>query len=128
MKLKNNKGMTLLEVLISMIVLSVGVLGLAPLVVLSIEANTVSRDAMAVSSLAKERIEFFEDPANIPALPFGRYEQGLDSLYNRYTYIWDNATDTTIADGLCHILVTISWQDKTGAQRSSQYLSVISKG
>ncbi|MCH7691390.1 MAG: prepilin-type N-terminal cleavage/methylation domain-containing protein, partial [candidate division Zixibacteria bacterium] len=39
----NQKGLSLLEVMISMILLALGLLAMAPMIVLSIEGNNISR-------------------------------------------------------------------------------------
>ena len=50
----NQRGVTLLEVLISMLILTFGILGLAPMLVLSVESNSISRDFSLAAQLAKE--------------------------------------------------------------------------
>ena len=55
-----DRGLSLLEVLISMIVLAVGILGLAPMIVLSIEGNDISRDFSLASELAKKQLEEYQ--------------------------------------------------------------------
>lgn len=126
--MKSEKGLTLLEVLVSMLVLAIGLLGLAPLLILSIETNTISQDAMAVSDLAKEKIEFYENSSLLPALPFEEKEEGIDGIYNRITLIYDNTTDSLIPDGLCHMQVTINWTENSGAERNAVYTTFLKKG
>ena len=123
----NDKGLTLLEALVSLLILSVGILGLAPLVVLSIEGNNISRDVLTVSSLAKEKLEMYSNPDSLPVLPYRESESGLEGDYYRYTYIYDNVTDTTMPSDLAHIEVTIKWVDKVGVTRASQYTSILDK-
>lgn len=126
--MKNNKGVTLLEVLVSMLVLAIGVLGLAPLVVLSVTANNISRDVLNVSELAKEKIELYENASLLPALPHYEEESEVDgSIYDRITYIRDNATDTLIPASLCHIDVKISWTDQAGLSHSSKFSTMLEK-
>ena len=126
--MNNESGMTLLEALIGLLILSFGLLGLAPLLVLSVESNGISQDVLAVSNLAKEKLELYSDPAQIPlVLPYKEVEAEIDSTYHRLTYIWDNSTDTTIAADLAHIRVTIAWIDNTGSTRLSEYTSILQK-
>jgi type II secretory pathway pseudopilin PulG len=126
--IRNKKGISILEVLISMVVLAVGVLGLAPLVVLSISANNLSRDVMIVSQLTKEKIETYENPSMIPPLPYSETEQGLSGgRYDRYTYIWDSDTDSLVPEGLCYVDVTIKWEDTGGLVRSSKSTTILQK-
>lgn len=130
--MKNERGMTILEVLVSMLVLAIGVLGLAPLVVLSTNANNISRDVLNVSELMKEKIEEYQNVASMPALPHHEVETGLgggtyDRLYDRYTYVYDNATDTLIPPGLCHIDITIKWTDALGKNHKSTCSTILDK-
>lgn len=126
--MKNNKGMTILEVLVSMLVLSIGVLGLAPLVVLSVSANNISRDVLTVSELAKEKIEEYENASALPTLPHYEVESDLKrGNYERITYIWDNTTDTLIPASLCHIDVKITWTDQIGLSHSSKFSTILEK-
>ncbi|UCE25715.1 MAG: prepilin-type N-terminal cleavage/methylation domain-containing protein [Candidatus Zixiibacteriota bacterium] len=124
----NDKGLSLLEVLVAMIILSLGILGMAPMVVMSIEGNNMSRDVLVVSSLAAEKLEHFESLETLPEFPYKEEETGLEGGYNRATIIQDNTTDATIPDGVCRIDVVISWTDKTGVARSTTYSTLLMKG
>lgn len=126
--MKNDKGLSLLEVLVAMIILSLGILGLAPMVVMSIEGNNMSRDVLVVSSLAAEKLEYFESLEDLPTVPYTENEEGLEGGYNRATSIQDNTTDVTIPAGVCQIDVTISWTDKQGVDRSTTYSTLLVKG
>jgi len=123
--MNNEKGLSLIEVLVAMIILAIGLFGMAPLVVLSIEANSMSQDALAVSNLAKEKIETYANASLLPGLPFDEAETGLAGGYDRTTRIWDNTVDTLIPAGLCQVEVVISWQDKMGVSRSATYSTLL---
>jgi type IV pilus assembly protein PilV len=125
--MQNQKGLSLLEVLVAMIVLAIGLLGFAPMVVMSIEGNNMSRDALEVTQLAKNKLELYENASLIPALPYEETETGLSGGYDRFTRMWDNSTDTLLPEGLCEIQVVISWQDKVGVSRSATYSSLVDK-
>jgi prepilin-type N-terminal cleavage/methylation domain-containing protein len=128
MILINNKGLSLLEVLVAMLVISFGLFGMAPLLVLSIDSNSISRDTMTVSDLAKEQMELYSTPGSIPAvLPYRQVEEGVRDSYHRLTYIYDNSTDTTMADGLANITVAIAWSDNSGTSRVSEFSSLVRK-
>ncbi|MGH8014855.1 MAG: prepilin-type N-terminal cleavage/methylation domain-containing protein [Candidatus Zixiibacteriota bacterium] len=123
----NEKGLSLLEVLVSMLLLALGLLALAPMVVISIEGNNISRDVLTVSEMAKEKIEFYKGLDPFPPLPYAENESNVYGGYNRSTSILDNASDTTIPDGLYKVLVSISWTDKSGVARSTNYSTYIGK-
>jgi Tfp pilus assembly protein PilV len=125
--MKNERGITLIEVMISILILAFGLLALAPLVVLSVETNNISRDALLASTLAKEKIELYQQSSAIPALPYTEYETNINGGYNRYTYIYDNTVDSLIPPQLCNMQVTISWVNKLGSQRSISYETMLAK-
>ena len=121
MKMQNQKGISLLEVLIAMLVLSIGVLGMAPMVVLSIEGNNISTDVQQVSALAKHKLEAFEALDSLPTMPFKETETGLLGMYDRTTELIGTASDSTIPAGLYALKITISWTDKAGSDRTTTY-------
>jgi prepilin-type N-terminal cleavage/methylation domain-containing protein len=123
--MNSENGLSLIEVMVAMIILAIGLFGMAPLVVLSIEANSMSQDAMAVSNLAKEKIETYANASLLPTLPYDEAERGLAGGYDRTTRIWDNTVDTLIPDGLCQVEVVISWQDRMGVSRSATYSTLL---
>jgi len=123
--MRNQKGISLIEVLVSMVIIAIGLLGLAPLVVLSIDANSMSQDAMAACTLAKEKIETYENASLLPTLPYSEAETDLEGGYNRSTRIWDNTVDTLLPADLCQVEVVISWQDKMGVSRSATYSTLL---
>jgi len=124
----NNKGLSLLEVLVAMIILGLGILGMAPMVVMSIEGNNMSRDVLVVSSLAAEKLEYFESMEYLPSVPYVETESNLEGMYNRHTTIKDNTVDASIPEGVYQIDVTISWKDKTGVERETTYSTLLMKG
>ena len=130
--MKNNKnhlqsGLTLLEALISMVILAVGVLGLAPVLVTAVRGNAGSRDNTVAVNLARERIELYERMDPLPALPFISSETGLgaNGAFTRATSIVGNASDTTVPIGSCQIEVTVTWQDVANLARSSRLITLI---
>jgi Tfp pilus assembly protein PilV len=129
MKKKQNKsqsGLTLLEALISMVILATGVLGLAPVLVTAVRGNAGSRDNTVAVNLAREQIELYERMDPLPALPYKFSEKGLSNgAFTRTTYIADNTSDTTVPDGSCKIEVTVSWHDAANFERTSRLATLI---
>ena len=126
--MNDNKGLSLLEVLIAMLVLGIGILGLAPMVVLSIEGNNISRDVVTVSNIAKEKLEYLESLTVMPAMPYHEQELNIYSGYDRTTYVRDNTIDTLLPPGVYRVDVTVSWIDKATVQRSTTYSTFMNKG
>lgn len=121
----NHNGFGLMEVMISMIVLAIGLLGLAPMITLSIHGNCISRDNTVVSELLRQKVEQFEGTTAMPAMPYQEYEEGLDDIYNRTTYISDNTCDSLVPAGIYHIRVRVNWVDKRNVGRSMSYATYI---
>ncbi|PKK83909.1 MAG: hypothetical protein CVT49_05650 [candidate division Zixibacteria bacterium HGW-Zixibacteria-1] len=119
--ISNSDGVSLLEVLIGMIILGVGLMGLAPMVVVSIEGNVISRDNSVAANLLKQKVEHFEGLHTMPTVPYIETETGLQSIYTRTTNIQDHSVDTLIPNGVYKIDVVVSWTDNQNVQRSNQY-------
>lgn len=141
--IKNQKGVSLLEVMIAILILGFGVLGLTPMFVLSVKGNVIARDNSFVSNLIKEKIEHYEGLDPLPALPFkeadliawergeaGHAEMGRDTIltglesgdpgvFTRTVVMLDNASDSLIPPGLVQITVGVSWRDHQDLNRSS---------
>ena len=121
----NQSGLSLLEVLISMLLLALGLLTLAPMVVVSIEGNNISRDVLTVSEMAKEKIEYYKGIDPFPPVPLIESETNIYGGYDRTTYVDDNASDSTIPSGLYRVKVAITWTDKSGVARNANYSTLM---
>lgn len=129
------KGITLMEVMVSMIVMSIGLLGIAPLIILSIEANNISEDTIIASNLVRDKIEYLEALDSIPLSMYNEVESDVYITYmrsdgqllatkteigfNRKTLIQDNAIDSLTPVGLLKVIVDIGWVDKVGVSRQT---------
>jgi type IV pilus assembly protein PilV len=127
MSLKHQTGLSLLEVLISMLILAFGILGLAPLIVVSIEGNNTSRDVMSVTNIAKGRMEYLQTMDPMPAVPYMKGEEGIDGVYACTTRVWDNTVDTLLPSGLYKVMVSVDWTDKVGMAYHQTFSSFIDK-
>ena len=123
----NERGISLLEVLIGMIILACGILGMAPMVVLSMEGNNISRDVTIASNLAKEKMEYFEGLSPLPTFPYEEKEDGLSGNYTRSVRMWDSTVDTLVPPDLCQLDITIVWTDQAGTNRAMNYSTFILK-
>ena len=129
------KGITLIEVMIGMLIMTLGLLGVAPLVVLSIEANSISKDVTIASNLARDQIVYLEGLDSIPVSRYSHYEADVVTVihdskgnvlstttntgYNRTTLIQKQASDSLIPAGLMKVFVSIDWVDKVGVSRQT---------
>ncbi len=119
---KNEKGFTLIEVMISMVILAIGILGLAPLMVLSIYSNTYSQDLTRATAVAQDGIEQLKPMSNAFFTPMPWTDStNVDGTYYRTILVDDASTDGTVPAGVYRIKVTISWTDDKGLARSVDY-------
>jgi prepilin-type N-terminal cleavage/methylation domain-containing protein len=121
----DEKGVSLLEVLVSLLIIGFGLLALAPMIVMSIEGNIISRDHSDTSRLAREKIEYYEGMDSLPAMPFVELEEGVNGLFSRITSIRDSTCDTLVPFGVCQIDVQLSWLDNHNVNRNVNYSTYI---
>ncbi|MCX6827369.1 MAG: prepilin-type N-terminal cleavage/methylation domain-containing protein [candidate division Zixibacteria bacterium] len=126
----NNKGMGLLEVMISMIILAIGVLGLAPMVVVSIEGNVSSRDRSAVTLLIKQKINSYEGNAvllgNMACITQSpEYVVAMNSKYCLMTTVQNIICDSTLPEDIYRIEVTATWVDHQNINQSTSFSTLI---
>ena len=116
-KSRNEKGFTLLEILVALSILSIGLLGMAGLTTSIIHGNTLSRKVTTATTLGQDRMEHFrrlgysttptadttttEDYNSIPDYPF----------YKRVSFIDVNSPSA----GMKTITVTVYWNSNAGS-------------
>lgn len=98
-KLKSRKGISLMEVMASMVIFAVGLLMLIPLILASIKANEFADDMSKATLYAQQKMEVLK---NTSALSSG--SDVIDGM-NRAWTVEDVATN------LKKITITINWQD-----------------
>jgi len=99
-----NKGFSLLEVLIALVILLVGILGLAPLFISSPRYNQSSHAITEASTFAQSKFEEFK--LNYSAIANGQdnLEGSTNINFARRWVVTDNGNSKTV-------ICTIIWQD-----------------
>lgn len=112
--ISNQKGFTLLELLIALVILSVGLLGLAGLHIAAIRGNVSGFKISTASAVSQQRLEELKalDTAS-SALSAGVHSDGSIVVqgitYNRsYTVV-----DDTPVRGTSTLTLTITWTNPT---------------
>jgi len=123
----NSKGITLLEVMVSMVILAFGILGLAPLIVVSMYGNSYSNEVTSANAVAQERIEQLREVASFSPLPWHQVSAGVHGKFTRTTVVDDNTTDGSIPAGVYRITVDVSWTDQKGLSRTVSYYTYKAK-
>ncbi len=120
-KIRNEKGVGLPEVLVSMVLMSVGLLGMALMIGTSIQSNVTARDNSVVATLIKTQIERYEALDSLPAMPWTGQEADLEGCYYRTTNLIDSTTDSSIPSELCQLSVSVSWEGQDQLHHSETF-------
>jgi type IV pilus assembly protein PilV len=118
---KNDKGLSLLEVLVAMLILAFGILGLAPMLVSTIFSNSYSSEVTKANVIAQDKIEFMQSLVYFNPLPWTEVTNNLNGIFTRSTRVDVDSTDGSVPSGVYRIRVTVSWTDKAGKARSVNY-------
>ncbi|MEW6051832.1 MAG: prepilin-type N-terminal cleavage/methylation domain-containing protein [Candidatus Zixiibacteriota bacterium] len=127
-RLRLNHGFTLLEVMIAMIILALGILGLALLITMSTYGNTFSNDNTTANALAQQEIESLVEMPSYGSMPFVSITDSVSGMYDIYRTVEDNSTNASIPPGLVKIDVVVQWIDRQAQFRTvnlSTYKPVI---
>ncbi len=108
----DQKGITLLEVMVGMIILGIGLLGLVPLIGISIFSNTYASDVTTANSLAQQELESLTNIADYGTLPLISTSDSVGGVYNIVRSVDDNSTDATVPVGLYKLKVALTWTDQ----------------
>ena len=130
-RLSNQKGFTLLELLIALTILTIGLLGLAGLHIAAIQGNVSGFKISTAAAVAQERIEELKAlDASATALSAGAHADDGNQVvqgitYNRSYTIQDNTPVT----GTSTITLTVTWVEPgTGVTRNTRVFTRINKG
>jgi type IV pilus modification protein PilV len=105
-----NKGFSLLEVLIGLVILAVGILAIAALQTTSVRGNFFSHNLMQGTYVAQDRLESLKNmPFDSNELNPGNYNEGPTTIsgivFNRTYQVVNNPS------GYKEITYTVSWND-----------------
>ena len=123
---RNDRGFTLIEVMVSIIVLSIGVLGLAPLMTISVTGNAFSNEATRANVIAQDKIEELKNAAAFASIPY------IDTLTvdNQFFYnarVDDQTSDGTVPAGVYKIVIQVNWTDQAGVERRLEFFTYRTK-
>ena len=119
--------MTLLEVMVAMLILAFGVLGLAPMIVISMFGNSYSNQVTVADAIAMDRFEEIKTWYHVSPLPYSETVNNVQRIFTRQTQIDDNTTNVSIPAGVYRIQVTVGWTDQEQVPRSVSYFTYKAK-
>jgi len=125
--LKDQAGITLIEVLAAMVILAVGILAMAPMMVVSINGNTFSREVNDIASAAQLSIEEQIGENSFASMPYVQCDSLRSGKYEVLTVVTDDSVDPSVPGNVYEINVTVSWKDDAAVDRSMTFSTYASK-
>ncbi|MBI2877303.1 MAG: prepilin-type N-terminal cleavage/methylation domain-containing protein [Candidatus Tectomicrobia bacterium] len=116
------RGFTLIEIFIALVVFTVALLSLASLLYTVVKGNAFSQKTALAVARAQERIEAFKN-AGYSSLSSG---SGSDTPETGVTRSWV-VTVGSPAPSMATVAVTVSWTDLDGKSRSMALSTIISQ-
>jgi type IV pilus assembly protein PilV len=109
-QLPDTRGFTLLEVMIALVILTIGLLGLASLQVMSIKGNSYGQQMTVASTFAQNKLEELRRTTLVD----GTFSDPVtDQNGIRYTRTWTVTIDSP-QTGANSVVITITWTGPTG--------------
>ena len=125
---RSDQGFTLLEVLVTLVILSVGLLGTLGLTTGVIRGNFFSKNITSATAIAQTQLEAAqrEGYANVTTTKFPAATQVVSMggvNFNRATTI----TNNTPAANMKTVSVTVNWYEANNAQRSITLQTILAQ-
>ncbi|CAN2040570.1 type IV pilus assembly protein PilV [Candidatus Magnetomoraceae bacterium gMMP-15] len=111
---KNNKGFTLIEILIAITIFAIGILGVGTMQSYSIHGNSAAKDITEANTLAEHRIE------RLMSLKYTDVIGGSDTEDHKFNIVW-NVTQNDIINDTKTVEVIVTWQSKGNTNKISMY-------
>lgn len=123
----NQKGLSLIEVLAAMVVLTLGILGLAPLMAISVRGSVHSENITSVVAAAQEMIEQKIGAVGFPTMPYVQTSTFDGGKYTVTTRITDNTVTSSIPAHVFKVDATVNWTDASGLARTLTFTTYTTK-
>ncbi len=116
----NKQGFTLIEVIISLILLAVGLLAIAVMQTTAVRGNFFSHYLTQASYVGQDRLEFLDTlPINSAELQAGDHNDGTTTVAG---IVFSRTYTVSVIGGLRTIIYTISWND--GVARNISFSAI----
>lgn len=125
-KLRVENGFTLIEVMVSIVILAIGLLGLAPMMAISITGNAFANEATEATVLAQDKIEELKNMTAFASIPLSD-SVAVDAQYTLVSRVDDTASDGTVPVGVYKIFVRVRWVDQASVDRRLEFFTYRTK-
>jgi type IV pilus assembly protein PilV len=105
--LKNPKGFSLLEVMVGLVILAVGLLGVASLAATSVRVNANANHLTEATNIGQAEME------KLKITPWGTLANGSSSVTSKTGKVFTNSWLVTTTKSLKYVSLTTSWVDGT---------------
>lgn len=118
MKLLRKPSFSLLEIVISTVIIVVGLFGMAPLLGIQIFGVDLSGEMRQANEMAQAELENLMQLNGWGELPYSSVSDSVSGIYMLSRKIDDAVSDTTIPAGRIRFSVSISWSDQQRVDRT----------
>jgi len=127
MKKSNEKGFSLIEILIAITVFAIGILAVAKMQITAIKGNSFANDLTEATTLAQDRMEkliglSYDDTILDDTTATADHSDTNNPVDGRYNIFWNIVSDYPIINTKA-IKVIVRWTDR-GAEKSCNITSV----
>lgn len=119
----NRKGFTLLELLIGLVILSIGLLSLAQLQLVAVKRNSFAQKLTQATVFTQEKLEDLRRMGYTQVMAAST--QSNEPLSGNFTRSWSKDPST---NGMVKVTVTSSWNDERGRDHSVNLSTIIAQG
>ncbi len=105
--MKNQKGYSLLEVMVGLVILAIGLLGVASLATTSVGVNANANHLTEAINIGQAEME------KLKITPWGTLANGSSSVTSKTGKVFTNFWSVTTTGNLKYVSLTTSWVDGT---------------
>ncbi len=108
--MKNQKGFSLLEIMIGLVILAIGLLGVAGLTTTSVRVNANANHLTEAMNIAQAEIE------KLRIAPWGTLANGSSTVTSQTQKVFTNSWAVTTTGKMKEVILVTSWTDGVDAE------------
>lgn len=112
--------------MVSIVILAIGLLGLAPMMAISITGNSFANEATQATVIAQDKIEELKNTATFGAIP-QTDSVAVDAKFSMVSRVDDTSSDGTVPAGVYKLFVRVHWTDQAEVNRRLEFFTYRTK-